>query len=210
MKKNFMAKSIAFIGTSVIMVGALAGCGKTASDDFIKEPYEVVIMDEDVAKADSIPTTPIQEELEDVFVNYDNPNGWSVTYNDTYIDMAEQDDMVAFVYMGESAGTNMITVTYTPGKNAKDAVDETVEAWGNENATKIESIFPGTEDVTGYWAMLPLSEEGSGYYDDVIARDYKDGRLVFEITGHNCGDDMIDMAVSDTLSMIIDSITFSE
>ena len=37
MKKNFMAKSIAFIGTSVIMVGALAGCGKTASDDFIKQ-----------------------------------------------------------------------------------------------------------------------------------------------------------------------------
>ncbi|WP_026518238.1 hypothetical protein [Butyrivibrio sp. MC2021] len=142
------------------------------------------------------------------YKQYEDPNGWSVTYNAAKMSVTQQNNMVFFVYTGESAGTNMITVTYEPSVSAKDAVDEMVKSWGSDNATQNESIFPGTEDVTGYWAMLPPAAEGSGYYESVIARDYMEGSLIFETTGHNCGDDALDMAVSDELVLIIDSITF--
>ncbi len=43
-----------------------------------------------------------------------------------------------------------------------------------------------------------------------IARDYMDGYLLFELTGHNSGDEELDMAVSDYMAAIIDSLTFTE
>nr|WP_297708143.1 hypothetical protein [uncultured Butyrivibrio sp.] len=71
-------------------------------------------------------------------------------------------------------------------------------------------IFPGTEDVKEYWAVLPPTEEGSRLYMTAIARDYMDGYLLFELTGHNSGDEELDMAVSDYMAAIIDSLTFTE
>ena len=42
-----------------------------------------------------------------------------------------------------------------------------------------------------------------------ISRDYMDGSLTFELTGHNSGNDELDMEVSDYMSSIIDSVTFT-
>ena len=120
----------------------------------------------------------------------------------------QQDDEVFFVYTGDCAGTNMIDVYYEPVFSAKDVVDGTVDSWANDNSFKIVSIFPGTDNVKSYYAMLPSGEEGSGLYETILARDYKDGCLVFETVGHNSGDDEMDMQVSDNLAMIMDSITF--
>ena len=110
------------------------------------------------------------------------------------------------VYTGESAGTNMITVTYEVNITAEDAINELAKSWG-DNVTVTRSIFPNTE-VDGYWATLPPAEDGVGMYQTAIARDYMDGCLIFEVTGHNSGDDALDMEVGDALAMIIDSITF--
>ncbi len=116
--------------------------------------------------------------------------------------------MVAFVYTGESAGTNMVTVTYNAGMSAKDAVDQMADSWQNPNTVKTESIFPGTADTEGYRAMFYPTDAGSGLYEEVLARDYMEGNLLFEVTGHNSGDEAMDMAVSDNIAMIFDSITF--
>ncbi len=43
----------------------------------------------------------------------------------------------------------------------------------------------------------------------LIPINMRDGCLIFECLGHNCGDDEIDMAVSDNLALVIDSITFN-
>ncbi len=139
---------------------------------------------------------------------YDDPNGWSVFYNAAYIEPIQQDNMVAFVYTGESAGTNMVTVTYNAGMSAKDAVDQMADSWQNPNTVKTESIFPGTADTEGYRAMFYPTDAGSGLYEEVLARDYMEGNLLFEVTGHNSGDEAMDMAVSDNIAMIFDSITF--
>ena len=140
---------------------------------------------------------------------YEDPNGWSVRYDSSTIAVNQEDNIVTFVYTGESAGTNMVTVTYDTASDAKTYIEDRAKAWGDD-VEVTESVFPGTEDVTGYWASLPPAEEGSGLYGTIVARDYMDGYLSFELTGHNSGDDEMDMAVSDSMAMIIDSLTFSD
>lgn len=139
---------------------------------------------------------------------YEDANGWKVKYNSELFEVNHSDNIVTFVYTGESAGTNMITATYDVDMKAKEAVDKVADSWESDNVTKTEGVFPGTEDVDAYYAVLPPSEEGSGLYETVIARDYMDGYLMFELTGHNSGDEALDMEVSDALAMIIDSIQF--
>lgn len=138
---------------------------------------------------------------------YRDANGWSIKYDPNCFDITQDGPMVSIVYTGECAGTNMVLVTYDVEHNGKAARDERVQSWG-EKATSQDSIFPGTEDVTGYWAMLPPEEDGSGIYMTSVSRDYMDGSLTFELTGHNSGDEMADMEVSDRMAMIIDSLQF--
>lgn len=138
---------------------------------------------------------------------YNDANGWSVRYDPKLFTVNGGGPMVTFVYTPESAGTNMITATYNVDKDAKTAIADLAKEWGDKASTS-EGIFPGTEDVTGYWATLPPEKEGSGLYSTAMARDYMDGYLMFELTGHNSGDDEADMAVSDALASVIDSLEF--
>lgn len=140
---------------------------------------------------------------------YRDPNGWNFKYDPEFFDVTQDGPMVSIVYTGESAGTNMILVTYDVETDGKGARDKRVEEWG-ENATSSDAIFPGTEDVPGYWAICPPGEDGSGLYMTSISRDFMDGSLTFELTGHNSGDDMLDMEISDRLATIIDSLTFED
>ena len=73
--------------------------------------------------------------------------------------------------------------------DAHTLIQNRAEEWGAD-ATTSEAPFPGAEDVTGYWAQLSPAADGSGLYMTAAARDYMDGVLVFELTGHN-GDDGI-------------------
>lgn len=139
---------------------------------------------------------------------YEDANGWSVKYDPSVIAVNQGGSVTTFVYTGESAGTNMITVTYEAGIDAKTAVAEKAKAYG-EGGTSNEAPFPGAEDVTGYWAMTAPLAEGSGLVESVVARDYMDGYLMFETTAHNSGDDAIDIPVSDALAAVMDSLTFN-
>ena len=102
----------------------------------------------------------------------------------------------------------MITVTYDVDKDAQTAIDDIAKSWNN-GADQFIGIFPGTEDVTGYFATYAPEDGEAGMFGTAIARDYMDGYLVVELTGHNSGDEAIDMELSDNLSAIIDSIKFN-
>ncbi len=138
---------------------------------------------------------------------YRDANGWSVRYDPKLFTVNGGGPMVTFVYTGESAGTNMITASYNVDKDAKTAIADLAKEWGDK-ATTSEGVFPGTEDVTGYWATLPPQNEGSGMYNTAVARDYMQGYLLFELTGHNGEDEDQNMAVSDALAAVIDSLEF--
>ena len=172
-------------------------------DDGIKLVFEPVPdADPDNFDAENYLKASVGEEL-----IYRDANGWEVEYDPNLFDINGGGPTVSFVYKGESAGTNMITASYDVGKDAKTAIEDLAKEWGDKTEIS-EGIFPGTEDVTGYRATLPPEEGTSGLYMTAIARDYMDGYLVFELTGHNSGDDETDIPVSDALAGIIDSLTF--
>ncbi len=139
---------------------------------------------------------------------FESPLGWKVNYNSDLFEVNQSANLTSFVYTGESAGTNMIMVTYEPGMTGKEAVDKMAESRGSDNMYRSQGTFPGTENVDGYWATLAPAEGGSGYYETAIARDYMEGYLLFELIGHNGEDEEMNMTVSDNLAMIIDSLTF--
>lgn len=139
---------------------------------------------------------------------YNDANGWSIKYDPSRFEITQDGNKVAIVYTGECAGTTMILATYDVDHNGKEIRDEIAKGYG-EAAVKSEAIFPGTEDVEGYWAICPPAEDGSGLYMTSISRDYMDGSLTFELTGHNSGNDELDMEVSDYMSAVIDSLTFA-
>ncbi len=194
---------------SAVIVGLIAGCGKTPENSVGAESVTEVAAETDVADAsapeENAPET--QAEVVPAYKTYVDANGWQVTYDANVIEQNRGDGIVTFVYMGESAGTNMVTVTYEPSTDAKTYADELKSSWG-ESAKINEGTFPGTEDVKGYWVILDPSKDGSGLYETAIVRDYMEGILSFELTGHNSGDDAIDIPVSDNLAMIIDSLEF--
>ena len=138
---------------------------------------------------------------------YHDANGWSIKYDPEKFSISQENGQVFIVYQGESAGTNMITVTYDPKKDGKTAVQELGESWGDKTEFS-EAPFIGMDAVTGYYATLEPEEGGSGLYMTALGRDYMEGSLVFELTGHNGEDDEMNMAVSDAMSGILDSIEF--
>ena len=138
---------------------------------------------------------------------YHDANGWSIRYDATKFEINQEGPQVFIVYTGESAGTNMVTVTYTVESNAEDAIKALGEPYG-DTATYSQGSFPGAEDVTGYWVSTPVDNEGSGAYMTAIGRDFLDGALIFELDGHMSGDEALDMQVSDEMANIIDSLTF--
>ena len=205
MRKKGLTKVVSTAIISAMLVGAMTGCQKTETNtETTADTTEEVVADTSAEE-----TTNEEEVIENKDVVYTSEDGWEVRYNPDVITLNEGDGITTFVYTAESAGTNMITATYTTDSNAEDAIKEIGKNWGDA-ANYSENIFPGTEDVKGYWVVANPSEEGSGAYMTSIARDYKDGALIFELDGHMSGDEESDMVVSDTLAAIIDSLQFTE
>ncbi len=215
MKKKMLSKIMVAICAGVMITGSLAGCGSNntpAAEE--SAPAEATQATTEEAKEteevkETAETAGGNEEITVSEETYEDPNGWSVVYDPNYISVASDNDITNFVYTGDSAGSNLVSVSYVSGKASKDVAKEFEESYG-DTATTTETTFPGTEDVTAYYVDLPPAEGGSGLYESAIIRDYKDGSLVFEMICHNSGDEEMDMLVSDNLALIIDSVSFTE
>ena len=199
-KINSVMRNLFAFGLVLTLAMSVVGCGQSAEVESIEQAAQ--IEDEEVAMA--VETSEVVANEDGV---YNDANGWSVRYNPEVIQVNQGGNVTTFVYTGDCAGTCMITATYTAGDGAEAAIKALGESWGSDTVFS-ESVFPGTEDVTSYYAMLPPSEEGSGLVMTALGRDYMEGSLIFEFTVHNCGDDSIDIPVSDALAEIIDSIQF--
>ncbi len=138
---------------------------------------------------------------------YKSADGWSVRYEAGDFAVNEPDaHTTSFVYQKDSAGTNMVTITYVDGKQPEEAMSELTEKWENQERT--EGFFPGTNDKWGYWRTLLPEENDSGLSETVIAGEYNGGALLFDIVSHKGEDDEQNMMVSDELAGIIDSIVY--
>ena len=207
MKKKIIVSFIAGL-MAVSMFSALTGCGKDVNINIYNEPSEEA-ENEDAEAEDTG-----EDEAEDVelpeYEEYKNSRGWSVKYDPSLITVNEAEDMTSFVYTGESAGTNMLSISYVPDKQPEEVLAELTQGWDDQETVRSESYFPGTNDKWGYWRNPKDNGEGSGLSEDIFAGEYNGGVLVFDFVTHKAGDDEMDMAVSDTLSGIIDSITYDD
>ncbi len=179
--------------------GVICGYFESVSDkELVFEP--VAGADADTFSAENYVNGPSESVYRDA-------NGWSVKYDASLFNVNEGGPVTTFVYMGESAGTNMLTATYTIDNKGEAAIKEVGSAYGDK-ADYFEGTFPGTEDVKGYWVSVPVDYEGSGAYMTAVARDYMDGALIFQLDGHMGSDEENNMAVSDALAAVIDSLEF--
>ena len=146
------------------------------------------------------------------FETFTSEDGWSVSYRPDIIEAAQTDDHSAqFVYLGECAGTCMLTISYVEGKQPQELLYEVTEPWGSQDdIRRLEGYFPGTEDKWGYWRSLGPDEDGTGIERSAIAGEYNGGVLLFDILTHRAGDSAMDVPMSDHLAEVIDSITYDE
>ncbi|MCR5419067.1 MAG: hypothetical protein K6E84_09150 [Lachnospiraceae bacterium] len=208
-----MKKKLVTLLTMISVAALLAtGCGTKQEDVPATEPEtteEEAAVEETTEAEEEEPAAEETEQEAPQSATYEDPNGWSLQYYEDKFEVNQQDNVVSFVYTGESAGTNMLTVTYdVSSKDPETIVDGLIKEWG-DGAVKSEGTFPTDETVPVVRASLPPAEDGSGLYMEAIVRSFMDGCLVFELTGHNSGDDELDMAVSDNMAMLINSVVFS-
>jgi len=169
------------------------------------------------AAADTEPAEAEAEAAEDTGdeskgTSYASDDGWSVRYDPETIACEQIDEHTTqFVYLGESAGTNMLVISWEPDIQPEELLYEVTSNWGDQEAiTRSEGFFPGTEDKWGYWRILPTAEGGSGLTETAIAGEYNGGTLMFDITSHFGEDEGQNMAVSDTLAEVMNSITYED
>lgn len=214
MKKRIISRLLSSVlALSVFM--ALTGCDGNINININNVPssaQEEAPAAEDTEEADKADGTDdaaeqeVSEEKE-----YVSDRGWSVKYDPSIITVNEGEDMTSFVYTGESAGTNMLTISYIADKLPDEVLSELTEGWGDPGSVESsESYFPGTSDKWGLWRTLLSNGEGSGLSENVFAGEYNGGVLMFDFTTHKAEDDSIDIPVSDALSAVIDSIKYED
>ncbi|MBR4719253.1 MAG: hypothetical protein IKP31_03300, partial [Lachnospiraceae bacterium] len=161
------------LAASVMLLAA--GCGKNVTVNINNIPSDTDKTETDGEEAKE-PEVPEEKE-------YKSNDGWVVKYDPSVITVNESEDMTGFVYTGESAGTNMLSISYTPDKQPEEVLTELTEGWGDQDKiVRSESYFPGTSDKWGYWRSLPGDGIGSGLSENVFAGEYNGGVLMFEFT----------------------------
>ena len=191
---------IAFL-VAAVMVFAFAACNKNGNSTDTAKTTKAT-------ESDQFETATDNDEMECI-----SEDGWRVVYNAKDIEAMEVDEHAdQFVYVGESAGTNMVEIRYIKDKQPEEVLYDLTSTWTNdqEEVQRSEGIFPGTDDKWGYWRELPASEDGSRLGQTAIAGEFNGGVLLFTVTSHMSGDDETDMAVSDAISGVIDSITYPD
>jgi len=141
---------------------------------------------------------------------FKHPDGWSTRYYKKNVQVNKIDDhSTSFVYTGECAGTCMLTVSYVKGKKPEEAASAITKGWGDASKIKkSEGSLPGAMETKSVYFELAPDNGPAGLYQTVIAGEYKEGSMVFELTYHRGNDEAMDMAANDTLAEILNSTMY--
>ena len=140
---------------------------------------------------------------------YESDHGWSVRYVPSLFTVNESDNETDFVYTGESAGTNMVAIQTIEDKLPPEVIDELTKS--HKDMVIREGSLGGDENRWAIWVMpgpdeVQESENGSRIYEDYIVTEYNGGTLLLSFITHISGQDELDTAVSDYISMIVDTL----
>lgn len=200
-----MNKNLQKVLTGVLaltLVAALAGCGGNSTEEPSADTQEETTAEE--------ATTDTQEETS-ALEEYTSGDGWTVQYDPSLIEVEEGGGAVDFLYLGESEGTNMVTISYEADKQPEEVLYELTSTWGNdEDIDRSEGFFPGTDDQWGFWRSIAAPEDNSMPSRTAIAGEYNGGVLLFQETISLTGDDAIDTEIAGALETIVDSVTYED
>ncbi|WP_408071862.1 hypothetical protein [Butyrivibrio sp. JL13D10] len=213
-----MRNKIVTMLMATLMLTSLTACGMmgrvSTADDNNKDESEVIVVSEDkVPKAASAENKADSEDVADVgWETFKSKDGWSVSYDSGVIEVQDNTDPadeISFNYTGKQAGTNCLVISYIKDKLPDKVMDEIKDSQGSDTKAEVTGgYFPGSIKNWAYWIDFTYPEEGSGLKQSYILGEYNGGTLEFMFLTHKSGDEEMDMAASDALAMIIDSIQF--
>ena len=117
---------------------------------------------------------------------------------------------MSFFYTGKSDGVNEITFNYFMNRMPDEVLyDAIANDDGMPEHTRSESPFAGRDDV---WSMRVsvAPEDDTLNPQEFIAVEHNGGTLLIQIDSAKEADDANGMKISDTLSAILDSFTFTD
>lgn len=211
MRKNYLSKAFAGIVAFGLILG-MAGCGgsgagasSAASSKAGSTPASSAVSSAAPAGSSAASSEETAEATE-----FKHPDGWSTRYYKKNVQLNKIDDhSTSFVYTGECAGTCMLTVSYVKGKKPEEAASAITKGWGDASKIKkSEGSLPGAMETKSVYFELAPDNGPAGLYQTVIAGEYKEGTLVFELTYHRGNDEAMDMAANDTLAEILNSTMY--
>jgi len=138
-----MNKNLQKVLTGVLaltLVAALAGCGGNSTEEPSADTQEETTAEE--------ATTDTQEETS-ALEEYTSGDGWTVQYDPSLIEVEEGGGAVDFLYLGESEGTNMVTISYEADKQPEEVLYELTSTWGNDEEAKASSPAPTISGASG-------------------------------------------------------------
>ncbi len=211
MRKNYLSKAFAgFVAFGLIL--GMAGCGGSgagASSAASSKAGSSAASSAVSSAAPAASTAASSEEAAEA-TEFKHPDGWSTRYYKKNVQLNKIDDhSTSFVYTGECAGTCMLTISYVKGKKPEEAASAISKGWGDASKIKkSEGTLPGAMEVKSVYHEMTPDNGPAGLYQTVIAGEYKEGTLVFELTYHRGNDEAMDMAANDTLAEILNSTMY--
>lgn len=198
---------------TVVLAGALTACSGTAdtkekaADDTTGEAEAPEGEAED-AEDETEAAVKTDDEV------FDSGDGWKVHFDPTVIKAEDHRDManeVTFDYIGQSEGTNFVTISYEADRLPGKVIKDILKVEDNEAKPEITGgFFPGTADKWGYWITSGKNPEEENLQTEHIVGEYKGGTLVFYFVMHKTGKDDVDVPISDALAAVADSIEYDE
>jgi len=203
-----MKRRFTVIAAMGITAALLAGCGSKGQDGAANESGSAQGTAQESTVAAGGSEAEASDDREEM--TYMSSDGFQVRYNAGSVESMEVDEhTVQFVYTGESAGSNLVKISYIADKQPEEVLYDLTSTWGDqESIYRSEGFLPGTDDKWGYWRMLNVESGEAAMSENAIAGEYNGGVILFESLFHMSGNDEIDMPVSDVLSGIVDSITY--
>lgn len=188
-----MKKNICLILAGIVMTALLfTACGSDAG-----QPQAPATEEQAVTEATEAPAAEAAagastkaaaaDAVDAALETYADAKGWSAQYDPNMITVNQLEDGADFVYTGDSAGTNMVTIRCIPDKQPEELLYELTSEWGTDDSTqeeitRTEGFMPGTTDKWGFWRMLNTGEEGSGLTRAAMAGEYNGEVLLFDLT----------------------------
>ncbi|MCR5452083.1 MAG: hypothetical protein K6F00_05585 [Lachnospiraceae bacterium] len=142
--------------------------------------------------------------------DHKSSDGWTVKYDPSLIAVTEENGITGFAYIGDSAGTNGIYISYVKDKQPQEVLGEMTSEWDQETLERTEGYFGTGSDKWSFTYSYPFEDGGSQAHESITALEYNGGVLVIDQISHLAGDEEIDMAVSDTLATVLDTMEFED